>query len=323
MRRGDTVEHEHPPNNREGRSPHDAAAQARLPRACLGGGPGVAGTVGYACGRFMLNVGRRCTLACTHCHLSCSPQSTESMDSSDHARGGRTGRAAVAPSLVDVTGSWPKVWPHLRELIDLLRERRKDRGPRPGRRAGTRNQGAHEPRGPRQSQGSRARRSSFADRRVELLASMPGHLGFRGRSFSAATSSGSALRCCSGCLPSGTARPYRPALEVTCPTRPRASSLRTRRSWSVVSRSGSRQWVYESAACAPISNVPVGRFGEALSRDGGRNAYVHRLADRFNPLTVGALGCRTRIEVAWDGRLYNCDFNLGAGLPVGRRTAHG
>jgi len=27
--------------------------------------------------------------------------------------------------------------------------------------------------------------------------------------------------------------------------------------------------------------------------------------------------CRHQIEAAWDGRMYDCDFNLALGLPIG------
>ena len=42
----------------------------------------------------------------------------------------------------------------------------------------------------------------------------------------------------------------------------------------------------------------------------------------FEPDTLRHLGCRHGLEVAWDGTLWDCDFNLGAGLrpPVGFRT---
>ena len=38
--------------------------------------------------------------------------------------------------------------------------------------------------------------------------------------------------------------------------------------------------------------------------------------DVFNPATVEALMCRFQISVDYDGKLYDCDFNLAAGLPI-------
>ncbi len=32
--------------------------------------------------------------------------------------------------------------------------------------------------------------------------------------------------------------------------------------------------------------------------------------------------CRTLISVAWDGYLYDCDFNLAEGLPMAGQKTH-
>jgi len=50
--------------------------------------------------------------------------------------------------------------------------------------------------------------------------------------------------------------------------------------------------------------------------------YLRGLADAFNPGVVEAMACRHGLEVAWDGTLWDCDFNLAAGIPptAGPRT---
>ncbi len=39
---------------------------------------------------------------------------------------------------------------------------------------------------------------------------------------------------------------------------------------------------------------------------------MKKLYDAFNPATVEALMCRFQISVDYDGKLYDCDFNLAA-----------
>ena len=68
-----------------------------------------------------------------------------------------------------------------------------------------------------------------------------------------------------------------------------------------------------------ITTMPIGRFRAALEQRGEYETYLSGLAERFNPGTVAGLSCRTAIEIAWDGTLSDCDFNLAAGL----RTAEG
>jgi radical SAM/Cys-rich protein len=65
-----------------------------------------------------------------------------------------------------------------------------------------------------------------------------------------------------------------------------------------------------------MTNMPVGRFRERLMADGGHDRYMRALREAFNPEVVPLLQCRHQIEVGWDGRLYDCDFNLGNETPL-------
>ena len=65
-----------------------------------------------------------------------------------------------------------------------------------------------------------------------------------------------------------------------------------------------------------LYNNPMGRFGAFLRRSGNLAGYMKKLYDAFNPATVEALMCRFQVSVDYDGKLYDFDFNLAAGLPV-------
>lgn len=65
-----------------------------------------------------------------------------------------------------------------------------------------------------------------------------------------------------------------------------------------------------------LYNNPMGRFGAFLRRSGNLKSYMKKLYDAFNGDTVEALMCRTQLSVDYDGKLYDCDFNLAAGLSV-------
>ena len=62
--------------------------------------------------------------------------------------------------------------------------------------------------------------------------------------------------------------------------------------------------------------MPIGRFDAALRRSNEREKYMSLLNESFNPAAVDGLMCRHQISVAWDGTLYDCDFNLALGTPV-------
>jgi radical SAM/Cys-rich protein len=71
-----------------------------------------------------------------------------------------------------------------------------------------------------------------------------------------------------------------------------------------------------------FANAPLGRFRTWLEGSGNIFPYIKLLSDRFNPDTLDWLMCRSQISVAWDGALYDCDFNIAAGLPHGGRPVH-
>jgi radical SAM/Cys-rich protein len=58
-----------------------------------------------------------------------------------------------------------------------------------------------------------------------------------------------------------------------------------------------------------LNNMPISRFLEWLEQSGNLQRYLEVLVNAFNPATVAGLMCRNTLSVAWDGRLYDCDFN--------------
>jgi hypothetical protein len=62
--------------------------------------------------------------------------------------------------------------------------------------------------------------------------------------------------------------------------------------------------------------MPIGRFWESLKTEHTSDEYMLLLKNSFNPLTMDNLMCCHQISIGWDGRLYDCDFNLALGLPV-------
>lgn len=63
-----------------------------------------------------------------------------------------------------------------------------------------------------------------------------------------------------------------------------------------------------------IANNPIGRFGDFLERSNNLAGYMNRLVSSFNPAAVENMMCRNQISVDWDGTIYDCDFNLALGL---------
>jgi len=63
-----------------------------------------------------------------------------------------------------------------------------------------------------------------------------------------------------------------------------------------------------------LTNNPSGRFAQFLEQSGELKEYMQCLELGFNADTLPMIMCRTQMSVAWDGTLYDCDFNLALGL---------
>lgn len=66
-----------------------------------------------------------------------------------------------------------------------------------------------------------------------------------------------------------------------------------------------------------LGNAPIGRHKSWLNNNGCIDSYSKKLEESFNPLTLPGLMCRSLLAVRWDGALFDCDFNMALGLPLG------
>lgn len=71
-----------------------------------------------------------------------------------------------------------------------------------------------------------------------------------------------------------------------------------------------------------FANIPLGRFKDWLNRSGNYNRYIKELHKNFNACTLDGLMCTSLVSVSWDGFLFDCDFNLAAGIFMGNKKIH-
>jgi radical SAM/Cys-rich protein len=83
-----------------------------------------------------------------------------------------------------------------------------------------------------------------------------------------------------------------------------------------------KRWGIEFTGLFTFANVPMGRFKKWLESSGNLDGYMKKLSDSFNPNTLDGLMCRNLINISWDGYLYDCDFNMAAGIPYSGTPMH-
>lgn len=250
-----------------------------------------------------VNLGRFCNLACTHCHVEAGPKRTEKVAAPVLERIAdwiRTHR----PPLVDLTGGAPELIPGFREIVEVAVS------------AGCRVMDRSnltvfaEP-------GQEDLAAFLAGRRVHVVASLPCYLAEnvdlqRGRG--AYDHSIRGLRILnrhgygidSGLRLHLVYNPTGPGLPPQQEQLEQAYRKRLQEDWGIV---------FTGLWC--LVNVPVTRFRRLLERGGELARYEQLLLDSFNPATIEGLMCRTTLSVDHEGRLFDCDFNLAEGLPLG------
>ncbi len=64
-----------------------------------------------------------------------------------------------------------------------------------------------------------------------------------------------------------------------------------------------------------ITNLPIGRTKFYLEKQGLINPYLQFLESNFNPQTLDNLMCKNELSIDYLGNIYDCDFNQMENLP--------
>ena len=72
-----------------------------------------------------------------------------------------------------------------------------------------------------------------------------------------------------------------------------------------------------------LTNLPIRRFSDSLSRTGKLGEYMRLLSGNFNAATVPGLMCLSQLSISWDGLIYDCDFNQMLEMESDCSTASG
>lgn len=253
-----------------------------------------------------VNLGRRCNLACKHCHVEAGPGRVELMDRETVDAVLRALRRGGVRTL-DITGGAPELNPHFRRLVEEAAAL-----------------GSHVMVRSNLTvffeEGMEYLPGFYASHGVEVVASLPYYLEEnvdRVRGGGTFLKSIEALRLLNALgYADGTGRlvldlVHNPPGAFLPPAQAAMEEEYKKQLGSRCGLSFDRLF--------SLANMPIGRFREFLRRTGRLEGYMEKLSCAFNPDTLQYLMCRSLVSVAWDGTLHDCDFNqvLGLGLADG------
>jgi radical SAM/Cys-rich protein len=256
-----------------------------------------------------INVGLVCDLACRHCHLEAGPDRVETMRH-------ETVEAVIACAdrfsfaAIDITGGAPELLPQLPRLVSGLAALTPKLIVRTNLTALTRPESAALP-------------ELYRDHGVALTASLPAANAAQTeaqRGVGVWETSIAMIRRLNG-LGYGVAGS---GLELDLVSNPTGAFLPAPQGEAEkrFRQDLERRYAISFNHLYTFANVPLGRFRSWLERSGNLDAYLARLEGGFNPCTLPGLMCRSLLSVNWDGIIYDCDFNLAAGLHHGDRQIH-
>ena len=257
-----------------------------------------------------LNIGKRCNLACRHCHVESGPERREMMDRAGAERVLELLARNPSVETLDITGGAPELNEHFRFVVEGAR--------RLARRVIDRcnltvfyEDGQHDT------------PDFLAEHGVEIVASLPCYTRDnvdqqRGRGvFDKCIAALQRLNA----LGYGVHDPehvldlvYNPIGHHLPPPQQELEQRYRHELRELFDISFDR--------LLTITNMPIKRFAQDLHRSGDYEAYLALLVNHFNPATIPELMCRRLVSIGHDGRIYDCDFNqmLDLDMPGPERT---
>jgi radical SAM/Cys-rich protein len=255
-----------------------------------------------------VNLGYRCNMSCKHCHIGGGPDRTEVMDAKTADQVLRVFLDNPFETL-DLTGGAPEMNPNFCMLVTEAR--------RAGRTVIARTNLTIF-----FEQGMNDLPDFYRDNGVDLVASLPYYLedgvdrvrgsGAYGKSIDALKRLNSLGYGESGGLFLGLV--YNPQGMFLAPPQAMLEGEYKKVLKDRFGVSFSRLYTF--------TNMPIGRFRDHLARTGSLDKYLDRLVCSFNHLTLDNIMCRSLLNMSWDGKLYDCDFNQVLGITTAPGTPH-
>jgi len=262
--------------------------------------------------KLQINLGLVCNLACLHCHVESSPKRTGERENMSAETADRVMQwIADHPQIktIDLTGGSPEMNPHFRRLVEHCRAH--------GRHVMDRCNPTIIPHvDPRTEQRYDWVPKFLAANQVEVVASLPCYLEEnvdrqRGTGSYNGSIDGLQQLCHVG-------YGNDPRLKLNLVYNPTGAHLPPPQESlaDAYHRELKSQFGIVFNELWTITNMPIKRWRRDLERQGKLADYMQLLVEAYNPATVEPLMCRHQIHIDSQGRLYDCDFNYGLGLPI-------
>ena len=249
-----------------------------------------------------INLGRKCNLACTHCHVEASPKRTEELSPQVCHQLIELIDRFPQIQTVDLTGGAPEMNYGFRPIVEAARAKGKEVIVRSNLTI------FFEP-------GYEDLPEYFARHQLRVTASLPCYLETNVDKQRGAGVYNNSIRAIQRLNELGYGRNpnliidlvYNPPL----PTNDNNFSLtpnqqKLERDYKTYL---AEHYDIQFNNLFTITNIPIGRTKQFLKRQEIHDRYLQFLAENYNPATLDNVMCRNELSIDYLGNVYDCDFN--------------
>jgi radical SAM/Cys-rich protein len=260
-----------------------------------------------------INLGRKCNLACTHCHVEASPKRTEELSPEICQQLIELINQFSPIKTVDLTGGAPEMNYGFKPLVEAAKANKKEVIVRSNLTIFF-------------EKGYEDLPQYFAKNKLRVVASLPCYLEGNVDKQRGSGVYNASIKALQKLTELGYGS--EPELIIDLVYNP---ALPTNSNFYLTPEQEKLEQDYQQYLASnfgikfnhllTITNMPIGRTKYYLQRQGLENDYFQFLEDNFNSVTLPHLMCRHELSIDYLGNVYDCDFNQMENLPA--TTAEG
>jgi len=259
-----------------------------------------------------INLGKRCNLACTHCHVEAGPKRTEELTPEICDQLIELIHRFPQVQTVDLTGGAPEMNYGFKPLVEAARLTGKEVIVRSNLTIFFAPEFQDLP-------------EYFAQHQVRVVASLPCYLEDNVDKMRGKGVYSDSIRAIQRLNQLGYGKNpqlildlvYNPALPVSDEFCLTPNQVKLEKDYK---RFLKENFEIEFNQLFTITNLPIGRTKFYLQRTKLYTPYLKFLEENFNPTTVDHLMCRNELSIDYRGYVYDCDFNQMEEIPAQSRT---
>ncbi len=259
-----------------------------------------------------INLGKRCNLACTHCHVEASPKRTEELNPETTLQLIELIHRFPQIQTVDLTGGAPEMNYGFKPLVEAARSTGKEVIVRSNLTIYF-------------VPGYEDLPSYCAENQLRIVASLPCYLEDNVDTMRGKGVYQDSIQALQQLNQLGYGRTpdlildlvYNPALPIANKFSLPPEQFQLEQSYKQYLK---QYFDIDFNHLFTITNLPIGRTKFQLEHKKLNVAYLNFLEANYNPETVDHLMCRNQLSVDYQGYIYDCDFNQMENIPARMKT---